>query len=75
MPANGTNSMSQPALWTRRARLIPGRTARLWIVTRGVPAAPGNAELAPLLARVARREMGPHAAARALLALLRDTKT
>jgi LAO/AO transport system kinase len=64
------------ALEQRRARRAHQRVLRIAheALARAVDD-PARGDLAPLLARVARREMGPHAAAHALLALLRDAKT
>jgi len=62
------------ALESRRARRAHKRVLRIAheALARAV-GDPERGDLAPLLARVARRELGPHAAARALLASLRET--
>jgi LAO/AO transport system kinase len=62
------------ALEQRRGRRVQQRVLRIAheALARAV-ADPARGDLAPLLARVGRREMSPHAAARALLASLRET--
>jgi LAO/AO transport system kinase len=64
------------ALESRRGRRAHQRVLRIAheALARAV-GDPERGDLAPLLARVARRELGPHAAARALLAALRSATT
>ena len=62
------------ALEQRRGRRAQQRVLRIAHETLARAVAdPSRGDLAPLLARVGRRELSPHAAARALLASLRET--